>query len=137
MRNPTNGIIIRRLLVNCPNCNALYQIVKIEAGPKAIDRRVTCRACGGPLPARERKVRPQIFSVAEGDSQQNDSQQDNGSVRPAPLRPLSASRIPAKLSEAFYNALSFYSVWWPPLAGTNCTRRRHALFDERSVRIRG
>jgi hypothetical protein len=110
-----------------PDCNALYQIVKIEAGPKAIDRRVTCRACGGPLPAREGKIRPQILSVAEGDSQQDHSQQDNGSA---------GMRL-AKLSEAFYNALSFYSVWWPPLAGTNCTRRRHALFDERSVRIRG
>ena len=47
MRNPqlTKWMI---LLVNCPNCNALYQI-------KAIDRRVTCRACRGPLPAREGK----------------------------------------------------------------------------------
>ena len=42
-------------LVNCPNCNALYQIVKIEAGPKAIDRWITCSACRGPLPAHEGK----------------------------------------------------------------------------------
>jgi hypothetical protein len=40
---------------NCPNCNALYQIVKVEAGPETVDRQVTCRACGGPLPGREGK----------------------------------------------------------------------------------
>jgi len=37
---------------------------------------------------------------------------------------LNASRIPAKLSEAFYNALLFYSDWSPPS-------------PERTVRIGG
>ena len=40
---------------NCPNCNALYQIVKVEAGPETVDRQVTCRACGCPFPGREGK----------------------------------------------------------------------------------
>jgi hypothetical protein len=40
---------------NCPNCNALYQIVKVEAGPETIAGQLTCRTCGGPLPGREGK----------------------------------------------------------------------------------
>ena len=39
----------------CPNCNALYQIVKVEAGPETDNREITCRACGGPLAGREGK----------------------------------------------------------------------------------
>ena len=38
---------------NCPNRNALYHIVKTEAGPETDDREITCRACGEPLPARD------------------------------------------------------------------------------------
>jgi hypothetical protein len=38
---------------NCPNCNALYQIVKVEAGPETVDTQITCRVCGAPLPGRE------------------------------------------------------------------------------------
>ena len=39
---------------NCPHCNALYQIIKVEAGPETIsDRWVTCRNCARALPARE------------------------------------------------------------------------------------
>jgi hypothetical protein len=38
---------------NCPNCDALYQIVKVEAGLETIDAQVTCRICGAPLPGRE------------------------------------------------------------------------------------
>jgi predicted Zn finger-like uncharacterized protein len=38
----------------CPNCSALYHIVKLEAGPESDGREITCRACG-PLRAREGK----------------------------------------------------------------------------------
>ena len=37
---------------NCPHCNALYQVIKAEAGPETIDSEIPCRACGGPLPGR-------------------------------------------------------------------------------------
>ena len=37
----------------CPHCNALYQLVKGEAGPETVDRALPCRACGGLLPGRE------------------------------------------------------------------------------------
>ena len=38
---------------NCPNCNALYHVVKTEAGPETDDREITCCACDGPLAARD------------------------------------------------------------------------------------
>jgi uncharacterized protein YbaR (Trm112 family) len=37
----------------CPNCNAFYQVAKIEAGPETVKREIICRACGGPLPGRD------------------------------------------------------------------------------------
>ena len=40
---------------SCPNCDALYQVVKAEAGPETDGREITCRACGAPLPARDGK----------------------------------------------------------------------------------
>jgi len=36
----------------CPNCNALYQVVKVEAGPET-GNRVACRACSAPVAARD------------------------------------------------------------------------------------
>jgi predicted Zn finger-like uncharacterized protein len=37
----------------CPNCQALYDLVKVEAGPETTIEEVKCLSCGGPLPARE------------------------------------------------------------------------------------
>jgi uncharacterized protein YbaR (Trm112 family) len=37
----------------CPNCKALYQVVKTEAGPETIDRDTMCQECKAPFPARE------------------------------------------------------------------------------------
>jgi hypothetical protein len=45
----------------CRNCDALYHIVKIEAGPESADREITSRACGGPLPARDGKFVMKYF----------------------------------------------------------------------------
>jgi transcription elongation factor Elf1 len=39
----------------CPNCSALYHIVKVEAGPETVHGEITCRACGAPLQARQGK----------------------------------------------------------------------------------
>lgn len=36
----------------CPNCDALYQIVRVEAAP-ANDRKITCLNCGGTLTGRD------------------------------------------------------------------------------------
>jgi transcription elongation factor Elf1 len=38
---------------NCPNCQSLYQVIKVEAGPETNDRELSCRSCGAPLPSRE------------------------------------------------------------------------------------
>jgi hypothetical protein len=38
----------------CPSCDALYQVIRSEAGPEtATDQEVPCRVCGGPLAARD------------------------------------------------------------------------------------
>src|SRR5262249_48383858 len=37
----------------CPNCQALYQVVKGEAGPETTFQNVACGACGAPFPGRE------------------------------------------------------------------------------------
>jgi predicted Zn finger-like uncharacterized protein len=38
-------------LFNCPNCEALYQVVEAEAGPEAVHGDVPCR-CGAELDGR-------------------------------------------------------------------------------------
>jgi hypothetical protein len=47
----------------CPNCNALYQIVKVEAGPEIVSREITCRECSAPFPAREGKFVLKYFML--------------------------------------------------------------------------
>jgi predicted RNA-binding Zn-ribbon protein involved in translation (DUF1610 family) len=37
----------------CPNCGALYQLVKIEAKPDTVDRQTACRKCGALLAGRK------------------------------------------------------------------------------------
>jgi hypothetical protein len=37
----------------CPRCQALYHIVKVEAGPETVFQEVPCRVCGAPLAGRE------------------------------------------------------------------------------------
>jgi hypothetical protein len=39
----------------CLNCKALYQLVKVEAGPETVDRALTCQVCVAPLPGRKGK----------------------------------------------------------------------------------
>jgi transcription elongation factor Elf1 len=50
----------------CPNCQALYQIVKVEAGPETDSREIVCRVCGGPLAAREGKFILKYFLLRKG-----------------------------------------------------------------------
>lgn len=45
----------------CPNCEARYHLVKVEADPESKVRAITCRACGGPLNAREGKFALKYF----------------------------------------------------------------------------
>jgi hypothetical protein len=41
------------IIRTCPNCAARYKIVRVNAGPPDTFREITCKSCGGPLPARE------------------------------------------------------------------------------------
>ena len=38
---------------NCPNCSALYEVVRIEAENVAVHRELACLSCGAPLQARQ------------------------------------------------------------------------------------
>jgi hypothetical protein len=49
----------------CPKCNALYQVVKVEAGPETEDRAIACSVCGGPLAGREAKFVLKYFLLRE------------------------------------------------------------------------
>jgi predicted Zn finger-like uncharacterized protein len=49
----------------CPDCDALYQIVKAELGPETIEGEVACRICGGELPAREGKFILKYFLLRQ------------------------------------------------------------------------
>ena len=51
---------------NCPNYNALYQVVRVEAGPETVNRELTCSACGGPLLSREGKFIIKYFLLRKG-----------------------------------------------------------------------
>lgn len=51
---------------HCPNCNAMYQVVKTEAGPETDNRQITCRACGAPLVGREGKSILKYFLLRDG-----------------------------------------------------------------------
>ena len=45
--------MVRTEPFKCPDCGAVYQVVKVEAGPETVDRQVRCRACGAPLGGRD------------------------------------------------------------------------------------
>jgi ribosomal protein S27E len=50
----------------CPNCEALYQLVKVEAGPETTFHDVACPACGVPLPGREGNLILKYFLLRNG-----------------------------------------------------------------------
>jgi hypothetical protein len=49
----------------CPSCRALYEVVKIEAGPETDKHEITCRVCDGPLAGREGKFVLKYFLLRE------------------------------------------------------------------------
>ena|SRR5208282_972556 len=52
-----------KTLFNCPNCGVVYRVVRAEAGPESMDRKITCRTCGGPLQGREGRFVLKYFLV--------------------------------------------------------------------------
>jgi len=52
------------VLFRCPNCDAQYKIVRVEAlAEPTTDREITCLCCGGPLHGREGKFFLKYFLV--------------------------------------------------------------------------
>jgi len=47
--------------ISCPHCGAAYKVVQVEAPSEPVE--VTCRSCGGPLPARDGKFLLKYFLV--------------------------------------------------------------------------
>jgi transcription elongation factor Elf1 len=37
----------------CPNCGALYEVVKLQAAPETDNREITCSICDDPLAGRK------------------------------------------------------------------------------------
>jgi hypothetical protein len=52
----------------CPNCTALYELIKVEAGPETVHREVACRSCEAPLPGIEGKFVLKYFLLRKGQS---------------------------------------------------------------------
>jgi len=52
-----------RKTFNCRNCDAVYRVVRVEAGPETMDREITCRSCDGPLQGREGRFVLKYFLV--------------------------------------------------------------------------
>jgi hypothetical protein len=50
----------------CPECQAFYQLVKVEAGSETIFHDVACRACGVSLPGREGNLILKYFLLRHG-----------------------------------------------------------------------
>ena len=52
-------------LFTCPNCKALYQLVKVEAGPETSDTQKSCQVCAGPFVGREGKFVLKYYLLRE------------------------------------------------------------------------
>ena len=50
---------------NCPSCNALYHLIKAEAGPETINSEIACRVCGAQLPGRDGNFVLKYFLLRE------------------------------------------------------------------------
>jgi hypothetical protein len=50
----------------CPTSNALYQMVRQEAGSEMVNREITCRVCSGQLPRCEGKFVLKYFMLRKG-----------------------------------------------------------------------
>jgi hypothetical protein len=62
-RKTSVGGVIMADSFHCPNCYALYKVVKVEAGPETPDAEIACRNCGGPLTGREGNLVLKYFLV--------------------------------------------------------------------------
>jgi hypothetical protein len=76
----------------CPNCEAFYQVVKVEAGSETDNREIVCRACGGLLTAREGKFVLKYFLLRKGIRSRREPSYPKTPTREATESPPIASR---------------------------------------------
>jgi predicted Zn finger-like uncharacterized protein len=46
---------------NCPNCDARYQLIRVESDSITANRQVECLTCGAPLQGREGRYALKYF----------------------------------------------------------------------------
>jgi hypothetical protein len=71
----------------CPTCDALYQVVKINAGQEAIGRETTCQVCGAQFPAQQGKLISNIYIAESWPSPKNGGSEGVNSSLPFKTRP--------------------------------------------------
>jgi DNA-directed RNA polymerase subunit RPC12/RpoP len=49
----------------CANCDALYQVIKVKAGPETVDSEITCQICGRPFVGRDGRFVLKYFLLRE------------------------------------------------------------------------
>jgi hypothetical protein len=75
-------------IVHCPSCDALYHVVKAEAGPETVNQPIACRVCDGPFPSREKNVILKYFLLREWSShQQTITQNGRRDIKIASIAP--------------------------------------------------
>jgi hypothetical protein len=63
-----------RMSFHCPYRDALYELVKVEAGPETVDREIACRACG----ASFRHAKGNMFSNTSCCAKRDDARYGGG-----------------------------------------------------------
>jgi hypothetical protein len=78
---------------NCPSCNALYHLIKAEAGPETIDSEIACRVCGAQLPGRDGYFVLKYFLLREPARPDPRARQDSQLAKPVVVRQTRPDRL--------------------------------------------
>jgi hypothetical protein len=70
----------------CPNCKALYQVVRTKGGPETVNLEAACGICKGPFVAREGQFVLKYFLLRK--AIREDSRVGRGSKQVGPARRL-------------------------------------------------
>jgi hypothetical protein len=83
----------------CPNCNALYQVVRAKAGPETVDLEAASGMCGEALVAREGQFVLKYYLLRK--AIREDSRTGRGSKR---ARSTNASKFGSSASSIWRNS---------------------------------
>jgi hypothetical protein len=115
--------MLRTVQFQCPNCGALYQVIKCEAGPETDDRRITCRACAAPLVGRDGQFVLKYFLLrpprSDGPQRMKSGQQLRPLQPPARadygVTTVRTAAVPATTANTSANSTSIFFMTPPPL----------------------